>query len=619
MYKYFSKLLFILPANNVQLLFVACIFILTSCIEALGIGIIGPFIALASDFSIIENNSWLASVYKLLSIEQENQFVAIIGLFAVSIYLLKSIAAWATQVFITRFCNRQQRLLITRMASGYIKAPYVYHITKNSSSIIDRLIEVANTFSNTVFIPLLTTLANIFLFLTLFILLCFTSLPVMLGLLVILLPVLFLFNSFAPKLRQWGKQMRDSKSEIIQTVNHAFGSVKETKIIGCEQYFAEQIAEQARKLEVSHRNLITYRILPRYLMESIIVMSAILMISISVLLNGEGVSGTISVLGVFALASMRLLPAITNSINGVNQLRTSSYTLDQIYYELSELLSLQKQQQIEDRSLNFNKSLPTCEQNSNFELNLGQIGQNKSLKFDHQIKLSGITYHYPNSSRDVVLDVSLSIEKGESIAFIGKSGAGKTTLVDIILGLLTPQYGDLKVDGVSIYRDLRAWKNLIAYIPQSIFLIDDSIEKNIAFGVPDRLINRDKLAKAIEVAQLTEVIANLPHGINTMVGERGVLLSGGQRQRVGIARAIYHDREILVLDEATAALDNETEKLVTDSIISLSANSKITLITIAHRLSTIENCDRIYCLEQGRVFQSGSYEEVVLNKKSIEI
>ena len=610
MTKYFSKLLFILPANNMQLLFAALIFIFTSCIEALGIGIVGPFIALASDFSTIESNPWLVSIYQLLGVEQKNHFVAIVGLFAVLLFLLKSIAAWATQVFITRFSDRQQRLLISKMASGYIKAPYVYHITKNSSSIIDRLIEVANTFSNTIFMPLLTTLANIFLFFALFILLCFTSLPVMLGLLAILLPILFLFNSFAPKVRQWGKQMRDSKADIIQTVNHAFGSVKETKIIGCEQYFADRIAEQARKLETSHRTFITFRILPRYLMESIIVISAILLISVSVLLNGEGISGTTSVLGVFALASMRLLPAITNSINGVNQLRASSYTLDQIYYELSELLSLQKQQQIEDKSLRFNQPSPLAKQNYDFT---PILAYNKCFKFDRQIALEGITYRYPNSSRDVVLDLSLSIEKGESIAFIGKSGAGKTTLVDIILGLLVPQYGDLKVDGISIYQDLRAWKNLIAYIPQSIFLIDDSIEKNIAFGVPDHLIDRDKLARAIEVAQLTEVIANLPHGIKTIVGERGILLSGGQRQRVGIARAIYHDREILVLDEATAALDNHTEKLVTDSIDALSANSKITLITIAHRLSTIENCDCIYSLCDGRILKSGKYAQVVEN------
>ena len=611
MSQYFKKLLYVLPTNNLRLLLVAIIFIFSSCIEALGIGIIGPFIALASDFDKIEEISWLKSLSEILGMEQDSHFVAAIGIFAVLVFLLKTFVSWATQVYIISFSDRQQRLLIARMAKGYIQAPYIYHVTKNSSSIVDRLIEVANTFSATILMPLLTTVANVFLFVALFILLCFTSLPVMLGLLAIMLPILWFFNSFAPKVRQWGKQMRDSKADIIQTVNHAFGSVKETKIIGCEPYFQQKIVEQACQLENSHKTFVSFRILPRYIMESVIVVGIILTISFSVLFDGEGVSGTTSVLGVFALASLRLLPAITNSINGVNQLRGSSYTLDQIYYELLELFSIEKGCRRLATQSQIAISDSAAEQPA--KSNKSNLAKTNHLKFEREIELSLINYRYPNSDREVIADLSLSIAKGESIAFIGKSGAGKTTLVDIILGLLTPQSGDLKVDGSSIYQDLRAWKNLIAYIPQSIFLIDDSIEKNIAFGVPEHLIDREKVTQSIRIAQLTEVIENLPLGINTQVGERGILLSGGQRQRVGIARAIYHDREILVLDEATAALDNETEKLVTDSIASISANSKITLITIAHRLSTIKNCDRIYSLSNGRVIKSGSYAQVVEN------
>lgn len=198
---------------------------------------------------------------------------------------------------------------------------------------------------------------------------------------------------------------------------------------------------------------------------------------------------------------------------------------------------------------------------------------------------------------------------------IGQSGAGKTTLVDVILGLLTPQQGDIKVDGISIYGNLRSWQNLIGYIPQSIFLIDDTIEKNIAFGVPENEIDQQRLDKAIQAAQLSEVIENLPNGLKTRVGERGVMLSGGQRQRVGIARALYHEREILVLDEATSALDNETEQLVTEAIKSLSGVK--TTIIIAHRLTTVEHCDRIYMLEKGRIVKSGSYQEVVLKEQAI--
>ncbi|MEM7591327.1 MAG: ATP-binding cassette domain-containing protein, partial [Cyanobacteria bacterium P01_A01_bin.83] len=197
-----------------------------------------------------------------------------------------------------------------------------------------------------------------------------------------------------------------------------------------------------------------------------------------------------------------------------------------------------------------------------------------------------------------------------SIALIGKSGAGKTTLVDVILGLLQPNSGDIRVDGQSIYNNLRSWQNLIGYIPQSIFLIDDTIERNVAFGVPDHMIDRTRVEKAIRTAQLEELVEQMPQGIKTMVGERGLRLSGGQRQRIGIARALYHEREILVLDEATSALDNETEKLVSEAISSLAGTK--TLIIIAHRLTTVENCDRIYMMEKGRIVKSGSYQEVVL-------
>jgi len=606
MLKFFKKFSYILPASKPDLLFVIVIFVFTSFIEAIGIAFIGPFIALASDFSIIKQYPVLVRAQGLLGVQQEGQFVAIVGLTAIIIFLLKTIITWATRVFIVRFSDKQQRLLIIRMARSYLEAPYVYHITKNSSSITDRLIEVANTFSSAIFAPLLNTLANFLLFISLFLLLCFTSLPIMLGLLTALLPVVFFFNSYAPKLRKWGQRIRDSKEGIIQTVNHAFGSVKETKVIGCERYFEEQIAVQARKLEESHGTFMSFKILPRFVLEGGLVVSVIAILSISVLLNGEGVAGATSVLSVFALASIRLIPTITNSINGVNQLRASSYTVDQIYYELLELSSLNKSDDLV-KAPDFSMAAVSTKR-VKYDC--------QPLNFEDNITLERVSYKYPSSTGNVISDLSISIRKGESIAFIGKSGAGKTTLVDIILGLLVPQSGDLTVDGVSIYHDLRAWKNLIAYIPQSIFLIDSSIESNIAFGVPKDLIDYEKIERAIQVAQLKEVIDNLPNGIHTLVGERGILLSGGQRQRIGIARAIYHDRQILVLDEATAALDNETEKLVTDSIASLSADDRITLITIAHRLSTIKDCDRVYMLSGGRIEKFGKFLEVV---ESLEI
>ena len=241
--------------------------------------------------------------------------------------------------------------------------------------------------------------------------------------------------------------------------------------------------------------------------------------------------------------------------------------------------------------------------------------RDRAITFSNQIELDHITYSYENSSQLAVENISLRIKKGQSIALIGKSGSGKTTLVDIILGLLDPKAGDILVDGKSIYNNLRSWQDMVGYIPQSIFLIDDTVERNIAFGVPDRLIDTERMYQAIKAAQLEELIAQLPEGIKTQVGERGVRLSGGQRQRIGIARALYHERKILVLDEATSALDNETERLVSDAIKSLAGTK--TLIIIAHRLTTVEHCDRVYLLEKGRVVESGSYREVVGGKMGV--
>ncbi|MEM8614686.1 MAG: ATP-binding cassette domain-containing protein, partial [Cyanobacteria bacterium P01_H01_bin.105] len=304
-----------------------------------------------------------------------------------------------------------------------------------------------------------------------------------------------------------------------------------------------------------------------------------------------------SVLGIYALASIRMLPAISNSITGINQLRNTSYTVHQIYSELRGL----EEAQASGKSRSIAQSL--------LKLSPIQRATSKVMPFDQKIELQNLVYRYPGASEDSLQDISLTLNKGESIAFIGKSGAGKTTLIDIFLGLLEPQFGDLTADGCSIYEDIRGWQNLIGYIPQSIFLMDETLERNIAFGVPDHLIDSERLQRAIAAAQLQEVVERLPEGVYTKVGERGVLLSGGQRQRVGIARALYHEREILVLDEATAALDNETERLVTEAIKALSG--KKTIITIAHRLSTIQHCDRIYLLEYGKVIKYGTYDEVV--------
>ena len=280
----------------------------------------------------------------------------------------------------------------------------------------------------------------------------------------------------------------------------------------------------------------------------------------------------------------------------MGQMQNASYSLDMLYLDLKEIEKPEF-----TKYLDLDDSV-TIRHNSLSPVNL-------TSAFTNQVELSNVIYRYPGTEEAALDNISLTIKKGQSIAFIGKSGAGKTTLVDVILGLLELESGDIRVDDISIYKNIRSWQNLIGYIPQSIFLMDETIERNIAFGVPDHLIDAERMNKAIKAAQLTELVEHLPNGIKTSVGERGVRLSGGQRQRIGIARVLYHEREILVLDEATSALDNETERLVSEAIQSLSGTK--TMIIIAHRLTTVEHCDCIYLLEKGSLAKSGTYQEVV--------
>jgi len=600
---YFQKLLYVLPAKRSSLFYMVLLFLMTSLIEVVGIGIVGPFIALATNPSLIHQHSVLSQLFAYSPFADENRFLALLGLTVAIAFCLKAFVSWFTQSRIVRFSDKQQRLLIVKIVREYLSAPYVYHTLKNSSSIVDSVMEIASTFTIAVLTPLLSTLANGFVATALFILLCTTSASTMVVLLITLIPIFLFFNSFKTRIQAWGKQVRISKESIIKIINHAFGGIKETKVIGCEGFFEQQIEEQAIKLEHAHGNFAAFKMLPRFAMEAVMVSVILGIVSVSLLLSSGGIENLTSVLGIYALASIRMLPAISNSITGVNQLRNTSYTVHQIYSELRGL----EEAKTNGRSRSIAQSP--------LNLSLTPTASSTTMPFGQKIELHDLVYRYPGASEDALRGISLALEKGASIAFIGKSGAGKTTLIDIILGLLEPQSGDLTVDGRSIYKDMQGWQNLVGYIPQSIFLMDETLERNIAFGVPDHLIDAERLRQAIAAAQLQEVVERLPEGIYTKVGERGVLLSGGQRQRVGIARALYHEREILVLDEATAALDNETERLVTEAIKALSGNK--TVITIAHRLSTIRHCDRIYLLEHGKVAKVGTYDEVVHESVSV--
>ncbi|NJO52108.1 MAG: ABC transporter ATP-binding protein, partial [Leptolyngbyaceae cyanobacterium RM2_2_4] len=569
---------------------------LTSILETVGIGLIGPFIALASQPTFINENRWLNWVYEFFGFTSVNQFVVAVAVVILVIFYSKTFFSFKVREYIFLFGLSHQGELQARLLDSYLRMPYSFHLKNNTAFLIQSIVNETDTFCNGTLLQLLNSLVNLVMMFALVGLLLVTDALATLVISVALFLAFALVVHFRKKLSAWGKTASVSKAEMIRIINHGLGGLKETRVIGCEPYFEKQLTHQAHYYADACSSLMSFGMVPRLLIEAMVITFILGLASVS-LVTGRDTNSLVATLSVFGVVAIRLMPVATQLTSSLTKLRSSAYVVDKLHFDLKEIerfegkLARRKRQQQQD------------------------IGQNKlvTLPFSQKVELRHVSFQYEGAKEQALNQVSLTLRKGESIAFIGKSGAGKTTLVDVILGLLPPQSGDIQVDQQSIYSDLRGWQNLIGYIPQSIFLIDDTLERNIAFGVVDEQIDLERLWQSIKAAQLSDLIERMPEGIKTRIGERGVCLSGGQRQRIGIARALYHEREILVLDEATSALDNETEQLVTEAIRSLSGEK--TMIIIAHRLSTVEHCDRIYLMEQGQIIRSGSYREVVLGEE----
>ncbi|WP_309739434.1 ABC transporter ATP-binding protein [Chamaesiphon sp. OTE_20_metabat_361] len=571
-------------------------FVLISGLEILGTGIIGPFIAIATHPEFIASNRWLNLAYITLNFSSERQFLLGLGALAIATFYIKAFLSFQAQKSVFQFGYNLKRDLSCKLMQAYLAAPYSFHLNINSANLIQDIISTTDNVCLGVVMPLLTSISNLLVTLALTILLIQTDAFALILIGMLLLAMLVLSQAMKHRLVRWGKEGWQAAGEMIRILNHGLGGLKETRVIGCEAYFQQQMEEQSAKFATNLTLSQSYGNLPRYAIEALMLTFLVGFTLLFVTLN-RGDRDLGAVLGIFGLAAIRLLPASGNLVSGLNVMRANSFAVDKLYFDLQQL----------------EREVPLPIANTPAQAG-GKMAtaQREQMSFTREIALEGINFQYSQHPRLVLEDISLTIAKGQSIGIIGKSGSGKTTLVDVILGLFLPQSGDIKVDGRSVYRDLRAWQNILGYVPQSIFLTDDTLERNIAFGVADGSIDRLRLQQAIEMAQLQDVVENLPNGIHTMVGERGVLLSGGQRQRVGIARVLYHQREVLVFDEATAALDNETEQLVTAATKALSRSK--TIIIIAHRLSTIEHCDCIYQIDRGRILKSGSYQEVVLGQ-----
>lgn len=545
-----------------------------SFLELFGVAAFMPFIETVMSPSTIFENIWLNKIYVALKLTSTDVFLAIMALVISLIYIVKNIYLCIMQNCILNFSYRTRKNIAVRLLKTYMKEPYTFHLNKNVAE-LQRSLQIDTNQFMLLVNNSLQMIAEITVCLVLGLYLFDTSHSItgIVLVLVIICVGMFLYISKKVSLRL-GLQNQRYNAKLIQWIDQSLGGIKEVKILQRENFFVSSYEENYEKLIRGARINELLSAMPRYIVEAVCITGLLAAIVIKMFWGyaGNEVSDFIPQLAVCAVGAFRLLPSVGKMNAFANSIMYCKPSLDLVYNDLQEVKGYQEN-----------------------EINLTQ--NEVKWEFNEGIKLVNVTYQYPDAEEPVLMNVNLEIPKGNTVAFIGTSGAGKTTLADIILGLLPPKDGKVLVDNNDIYGDLHRWYNHLGYIPQTIYLSDDTIRNNVAFGINEEEIKDDAVWGALEKAQLVDFVKRLDKGLETFVGERGTRLSGGQRQRIGIARALYHNPDILILDEATSALDNETEQAVMESIESL--KRKKTILIIAHRLTTIENADIIYEIVNG--------------------
>lgn len=535
-------------------------------IELLGVTMVLPFIDVVMNPEMIQKKWYLSWIYENLGFQSNVDFMVFLSVTLIVIYIVKNIYLCIMYNLQYQFTFSNQRKLAYRMLKCYMKQPYSFHLAHNSADLMRNV----STDTNMMFLGVLAILQLItegMVCIALGIFLFIQDKSITVGVVVILCAFLLIFaKGFKRYLSDIGSDDRKYNAGITKWLQQSFGGIKETKIMDREDFFLQKFDYNYKNYASCERKYRFLQVAPRPVMEAVCI-SALLAVVAFKLLRGTNSTYFVTTLSVFAIAAFRLLPSINRVANYMSVIMFNKPAIDAVYHDLKQIDELEKDK-------------------------VQKTKVEKALSIKREIRINNISFRYPDAENYVLRSVNFAIPKNTSIAFIGPSGAGKTTLADIILGALEPTEGKVEIDGLDIGENMQAWHKNLGYIPQAIYLMDDTIRNNIAFGIAEEEIEEDKVWKALEQAQLKEFIQSLERGLDTEIGEAGVRLSGGQRQRIGIARALYNDPDVLVLDEATSALDNETENAVMDAIDNLSGRK--TLIIIAHRLSTIKNCNIVY-------------------------
>lgn len=558
--------------QKLQLLFVLFIVIFTTFVELLGVTAILPLIEVMMNENSINETPYLNMLYRLGGFGNSTNFLIFLAVVLIVIYWIKNFLVAVSYNLQYKFTFSNQKRMAYKLLECYLSQPYFFHLSHSSAELIRSInTDIVMMFQG--ILALLQFFAEILVCLVLGSFLFFTDPQITI---IIVIALLLFVVLFTKKIKSYlsyiGEEDRKFSMGIVKWLQQSFGGLKETKIMHREKFFLGKFEEQYSQwadLEKIYRNL---QMIPKPIMETLSI-TALMIAIILKLLSGTQMSSFMTTISVFAIAAFRLLPSFNRITGYVSVIIFNFPAFEAVYQDLKRVDEL------------LGTSYLTTQD------------AKEALPLREKIQIRNLSYKYPEGEDYVLRDVNISIPKNKSIALVGPSGAGKTTLADLILGVLEPTKGNILIDEADAFTHLTAWQKNVGYIPQTIYLMDDTIRNNIIYGA--EAADEERLMKAVEEAQLKEFIESLSEGLDTEVGERGIRLSGGQRQRIGIARALYSNPEVLVLDEATSALDNETEKAVMDAIDSLSGSK--TLIIIAHRLTTVENCDIKYEVKNGGV------------------
>ena len=558
--------------QKLQLLFVLFIVIFTTFVELLGVTAILPLIEVMMNENSINETPYLNMLYRLGGFGNSTNFLIFLAVVLIVIYWIKNFLVAVSYNLQYKFTFSNQKRMAYKLLECYLSQPYFFQLSHSSAELIRSInTDIVMMFQG--ILALLQFFAEILVCLVLGSFLFFTDPQITI---IIVIALLLFVVLFTKKIKSYlsyiGEEDRKFSMGIVKWLQQSFGGLKETKIMHREKFFLGKFEEQYSQwadLEKIYRNL---QMIPKPIMETLSI-TALMIAIILKLLSGTQMSSFMTTISVFAIAAFRLLPSFNRITGYVSVIIFNFPAFEAVYQDLKRVDELLGTSYLTTRDAK------------------------EALPLKEKIQIQNLSYKYPEGEDFVLRDVNISIPKNKSIALVGPSGAGKTTLADLILGVLEPTKGNILIDEADAFTHLTAWQKNVGYIPQTIYLMDDTIRNNIIYGA--EAADEERLMKAVEEAQLKEFIESLSEGLDTEVGERGIRLSGGQRQRIGIARALYSNPEVLVLDEATSALDNETEKAVMDAIDSLSGSK--TLIIIAHRLTTVENCDIKYEVKNGGV------------------